>query len=278
MRPRLRVASIGYLVPTPPAVFKVHSVFARACNLHSGDLLVTVVAPPLGGGPSTLVLQAPAAADLRRWFDVGEDLHSNAARLTSRRVTVQLECARRWHPPARRALLPGEQIAAHVELAEARLGQRRAQASSVLERQGLPLVRALARATLELDADAAVHLIERLIGWGEGLTPAGDDFLVGWIAGLDRLALVDNRARFRKALDPAFASLASRTTPIAAHFLRLAVHGHYVEVLERALDALLCEPDLEAMNDALENALEVGATSGADMLSGVLCAVSAWRP
>ena len=69
-----------------------------------------------------------------------------------------------------------------------------------------------------------------------------------------------------------------RTTPIAAHFLRLAAAGHYAEPLIRLRTALLCEDDGDVVDAALQSALAVGATSGADTVSGLLAGLLAWLP
>ena len=69
-----------------------------------------------------------------------------------------------------------------------------------------------------------------------------------------------------------------RTTPIAAHYLRLAAAGHYTEPLIRLRTALLCEDDSDVVDAAVQSALAVGATSGADTVSGLLAGLLAWLP
>ena len=70
----------------------------------------------------------------------------------------------------------------------------------------------------------------------------------------------------------------SRTTPIAAHYLRLASAGHYAAPLLGLRAALLCEDDTSVVDAALLRALAVGATSGADTVSGLLSGLRAWLP
>ncbi|HEY2190490.1 MAG TPA: DUF2877 domain-containing protein [Caldimonas sp.] len=138
---------------------------------------------------------------------------------------------------------------------------------------------ALRDACRALDCERAARHAGTLIGWGEGLTPAGDDFLIGLIAGLDALAGGDERRRcFHGALATAIAAGAGRTTPIAAHCLRLAARGHCNETLLRLRDALLCEADAVVVGAALHDALDVGATSGADTVSGLLAGLLVWLP
>jgi len=110
-----------------------------------------------------------------------------------------------------------------------------------MDKQGSVVADSLVRATRVLDREHATAVALRLVGWGEGLTPAGDDFLVGFLAGLDALALDVARRDFAAALSVAVAGLAGRTTDIAAHFLRLAAHADYAQALDDVRDALLCE-------------------------------------
>ena len=132
---------------------------------------------------------------------------------------------------------------------------------------------------VRLDSGQAARHVARLVGWGEGLTPAGDDFLLGLMAGLDALVRDDPRRReFRRALAAALEASTQRTTPIAAHYLRLAAGGHYIEPLIRLRNALLCEDDGAVLDQALHSALAVGATSGADTVSGLVAGLGVWLP
>ena len=68
----------------------------------------------------------------------------------------------------------------------------------------------------------------------------------------------------------------SRTTPIAAHCLDLAALGHFNADILRAIDAIHSEPVADAAERALDEIMAVGATSGADALTGILSAFDAW--
>jgi hypothetical protein len=121
--------------------------------------------------------------------------------------------------------------------------------------------------------------VDRLIGWGEGLTPAGDDFLVGLCAALAALAGDDAmRLRFQARLSARLADCEGRTTPIAAHCLRLAAQGHYAERLLCLRNALLAAESADTVGTAVDRALDCGATSGADTVSGLLAGLAAWLP
>lgn len=281
-RLRLRVASIGHLVARKGFAGRVHSVFAHACNIACGDTLLTLLDAGGDGGPTMLVLAPDAAAhDLRSLFDIGEAITGRGdAIVRSRRTELRLGGAAVWNPAVPRALASPSRIGERSRLAAAQLARARRGRSSVIDREGRDVAIALVRACRALDREAALDSIDRLIGWGEGLTPAGDDFLVGWITALRGLAGGSKeRQRFVDDVGALLAAAALRTTPFAAQALRLAVRGHVVASLDALRDALLGGDDGDArLERALGRALALGATSGADMVSGLLSGLSAWLP
>lgn len=278
-RVALAVESIGYLVPRTDLRGRVHSVFAQACNLACKDTLLTLCATGASDGPTTLRLARGAPGDLRDLFDIGEGIHCRQGRVLTRRAELWLWHASVWRPAEPGPSLPPSRIEAHLRNAHLRLAQRRVTHASVVDRQGAVVAAALRDACRALDREQAARHVDKLIGWGEGLTPAGDDFLIGLVAGLDALVRGDERrGRFHNALAAALACRTQRTTPIAAHYLRLAAAGHYIEPLIRLRHALLCEEASDVVDAALQSALAVGATSGADTVSGLLAGLLAWLP
>ena len=278
-RVALAVESIGYLVPRPDFRGRVHSVFAQACNLACKDMLLTLGAYGAGNGPTTLRLARGAPDDLRDLFDVGEPIHCRQGRVPTRRTELRLCGASVWRPAERGPSLPPSRIEAHLRNAQLRLAQRRATHASVVDGEGAAVAAALRDACRALDCEQATRHVDKLIGWGEGLTPAGDDFLIGLVAGLAALVHGDERRwRFHDGLAAALACRTQGTTPIAAHFLRLAAAGHYTEPLIRLRHALICEDESAVVDAALQSALAVGATSGADTVSGLLAGLLAWLP
>jgi len=278
-RRQLAAEAIGYLVPQTDFAGRVHSVFRQACNVASGDKLLTLAPAGADNGPATLVLDGGAGDDLRRLFAVGERIDCESGRARTRRVELRLTDARIWRPAARRPLRPTPCIDAHLRFACERLGERRRTHSSVIDRDGAPVVAALIEACRGLDGERAVQSVDRLIGWGEGLTPAGDDFLVGLCAGLAALAQRNAQRRgFLDRLGVAMIARGPRTTPIAAHYLRLAALGHHTEALLQLRDALLAEHRPERIGLTLDRALDIGATSGADTVTGLLSGLAAWLP
>jgi len=274
----LAVASVGYLIPQSDFACIVHSVFARAVNFARADALLTLAAPQAGDAPTTMLLRREPPLDLRVLFEVGAVVHHRDRSLRCARALMPLDAARTWRPLGRRTRLAWHQVDVHLRIAANRLARERTSRPSIINGAAATPIALLARATRELDRDQAAALASKLVGWGEGLTPAGDDFLVGFLAGLDALADDAARRSFRDELGLAIGALADCTTDVAAHFLRLAAHGHYADVLDRLRDAVLCAHRCALVERTLQRAFDVGATSGADMVSGLLTGLKAWLP
>jgi len=268
------VVRLGYRVPRLRFDGVAHSVFDRACNVACGDSLLTLSATR-SDGPTMLVIGAATEPEFRRIFDRGDAIRCRGGVIELRGATVDLRRATVWRAPARRRSLGVRDLNARLLVARARLAQVQDAQPSVIGTT--TLTTELERACRTLDGADLVRCAGRLIGWGEGLTPAGDDYLVGLRAALGALAQGDaRRIAFLRACDALLASAPSRTTPISAHYLRLAAVGDFNADLLAAVDALLCEHDIDEASRAIDAALAVGATSGADALAGIVSGFAAW--
>jgi hypothetical protein len=134
----------------------------------------------------------------------------------------------------------------------------------------------LSRAALARDDRRIAHLLPCLVGVGPGATPAGDDVIVGVLAGLDAAAgsLVDGAVArsARDGLAAGLRPLLARTTAIARHDLTAALAGEYAEHVQRTV-ASLADPG--AVPAAVAAARGWGATSGIDLATGMASAL-AW--
>ena len=139
-----------------------------------------------------------------------------------------------------------------------------------------PRLDAAAQALQTNDLKAFEHAALRLLGLGPGLTPSGDDFIGAIFFALHQAPrarwnaeLPAVRSRIRKAAS-------SATNLISAALLDDLLDGHSYRPLHELLAALDSEePSRTAA--AAQALLRVGASSGADMLSGVLLALSTWQ-
>lgn len=107
-----------------------------------------------------------------------------------------------------------------------------------------------------------IAALYKMIGFGAGLTPSLDDWLVGFLYVLLRqpeTALTDQLCRLVSNLAE------KRTNRISAAYLKSAAEKLYFETLQRAGEAR-CSRDLRPL-------MGIGSSSGCDMLTGMLFAV-----
>jgi hypothetical protein len=122
-----------------------------------------------------------------------------------------------------------------------------------------------------------------LLGLGPGLTPAGDDFLCGYLAGLrilGRRAGVDTSDLVDRLAGEVNALAAARTTALSRTLLYYAGRGTVVEPLEDVLYSLEPAGSASSLDDqtpGYRRLLGIGHSSGRDMFCGALVALQTVR-
>jgi hypothetical protein len=116
-----------------------------------------------------------------------------------------------------------------------------------------------------------------LIGLGPGLTPSGDDSLVGCLRGLwlmseDEAAAREMLAYLGHRLLP---GLGDRTTQVGAEFIRYALDGTFAEILDHAAEALMAPTNPQRVQFAVTRLLAQGDTSGTETTRGLLTCIDA---
>lgn len=102
--------------------------------------------------------------------------------------------------------------------------------------------------------------LARLLGLGIGLTPSGDDFLCGVMAGLQLAGASDHP--FTHSLREAIRLHLKDTVDVSATFLRCALENQY----SLAVNNLLGIPSAREIKDTF---LKIGHSSGIDTLCGI---------
>jgi hypothetical protein len=137
----------------------------------------------------------------------------------------------------------------------------------------------LCRQVVAEDLDGLERPVAGLAGLGPGLTPTGDDVLVGVAAAAHRLALAGCLPLQRlAALCHALEGLPDGTTTVVSReMLRHAAGGCYPEPLVRVLATLGSDQvDEVAFAELVEQLAAVGSWSGQDMLAGTLSLAQEW--
>ncbi|MDD9341798.1 MAG: DUF2877 domain-containing protein [Providencia heimbachae] len=111
-----------------------------------------------------------------------------------------------------------------------------------------------------------VSTINQFIGLGIGLTPSGDDYLVGLMAFL----LLKNHPAylFYPEFYQGITQSKERTTPISAITLEKALNHEYRENMHQLIQSLVDAKETEIYSQFLA-ILNIGSSSGSDMLFGI---------
>jgi hypothetical protein len=118
------------------------------------------------------------------------------------------------------------------------------------------------------------QLVDGLIGFGFGLTPDGDDYLLGYLAAISFLPQ-DIISRHRRALTRIIISRLDRTNDISQHYLKRATEGHFSEAICQLLTHLSAPFSPSPLAAAATAVMRFGASSGVDCLAGLLHGIRA---
>lgn len=299
---RLRAISIGSAVPREFLRGRVHSVFDRACNLRLLDgSLVTLVVSALGNVPQGIRLGTPASFDFpSSHLRPGQAVitRGDLLAVAGTSLFIDLRSARPWDPDLSRLRADFSRPDVRVAWSLSRLeldghplrDEKRSLGAILLPSAAsvpnpsfdstlawgvLSSTLDLARAVKRLDLMAVIGLAEALIGLGPGLTPSGDDLLVGYLGGLWAAAGdVRERLEFLSGLARSVLSLAHRTNEISRVYLQHAAAGRLSEPLVELARAIA--QGKADVRQATRNALRVGQSSGAYGVLGLLLGMRAW--
>ena len=252
-------------------------VFDRACNLinESGTVL-SIVSPKIGAGPFNLVLgeELLFSETISLQSPVSHSSHS----LILGNLVIRTERAKIWNPCPDWQELHAKRDDIFQRLTKLPI-------TNYLDPPGLDtpfahtprgdstsaqsLISNLSSSLAVADLPSSLAAARQLAGLGIGLTPAGDDFLLGalyaaWIIHPPEVASVLAQGIANRA--------APLTTSLSAAWLRSAGKGEAGIPWHQFFEALLVSPGENPVNlqGAMENVLSVGETSGADALSGFL--------
>jgi hypothetical protein len=259
----MSVAAARRLRAAPSNPGQVHSVFEHALNLdwHDGRLLTLH-----GPGP----LLAPFAAALTHF---PTDAVRPGRRVRRRDDTITLDgIVVEWSGAATvdtrmPAASGGRQSVTTLLSVVPDVGSGSAGLSSTIGRRAQSrLAEGLRLRQSEVFIEGALGLL----GLGEGLTPSGDDCLVGALAVVHRFArsLLNAYPEIESVVG---AASAIATNTIAREFVTHALAGQFSE----SLIDLMSSQSAEDIERAVTHLLRTGATSGADTLHGIRLALCA---
>jgi hypothetical protein len=285
--------TVGCRVP-PAAQGEVEAVFERACNLAlDGGGAIAVLTQDCSNHPHAVRLSCSPRLNHILRAGLAVRVTRNRIGIGEGAVAVLLRGAPMWSPALQAGMFTGDARAADSLLAAERLLLERAagkqsdfltaalgaqRLSTVLGARVLDLLPRLSRAWRAADVRECVAAIARVIGLGPGLTPAGDDFVVGWLAGMALAASSPARRNFLRAVCADLGPLRAATTPLSWQHLddaRALLFSERLSDLGVAIARCAPAATLRARIDAQ---LAAGATSGADAAAGLIAALRAATP
>jgi hypothetical protein len=278
----------------PGVTGRVLASFRSVCDLvtDAGEV-VALVWGEVGNGPLNVVLErgpavaAPAGA---RFAVMDQGLRVGAVAVDLSRATrwdarpdwprLHARWGRRWlKPPAD----TGENLLKQVphppgQCAEAHFSHIGCRLKSVAGPAVEAAVVVFEQARRHGSSADLRFAVCNLLGLGPGLTPAGDDWLAGWLLG-QHLGGDLTGLRYLSGLILEIA--AGRTTTLSHAFLECAAAGEADESWHELLDALAGEDANQQISksanqrigEATARIMRHGATSGAAMLAGFFSAV-----
>lgn len=276
----LGAEKIGWGVPVTFEA-TVHSLFRNAAILTvAGHQLVTLVPATAGGLPGAISIALPAGFE----FSKALGARSRAAvrggmlRFRGGALSVDLRDAVRWRSGLDALELDLNKPAMHRAWEDAAAILAADGRTDAFVRIACAPIRALSEAASALDITGANHAMASLVGLGAGGTPAGDDFLVGFLAGLHATEIALKRQAFLAALGGEIRALLARTNDVSRVYLAAAAEGEVSERLTDVAAAIARGGGAPIVAGVAKAAIVVGHTSGADGTLGLLLGTAAWGP
>ncbi|HCI94732.1 MAG TPA: hypothetical protein DHV44_00335 [Providencia sp.] len=265
----------------PQLTGKVEQVFNKAINISIGNILYTLLSSQLDNAPNSCRLINKDFSLLT--LKVGDPIYfSDNEMVIGENYLISFSLCKKWQLPIiifdyKKLTNPDYllYIANQIKSLDIILNHN---VDSLFNYQGdnvfyLSIAKQLAQLRLKLidllinkDQQKLPHIIRQFVGLGIGLTPSGDDYLVGLMAFL----LLKEHPAF--AFYPEFyqgiIQSKSQTTPISAITLEKALNQEYRENMQQLIQMLVDAKETNIYPQFLE-ILNIGSSSGSDMLFGL---------
>jgi uncharacterized protein DUF2877 len=243
---------------------RILHVFDRACNLiNERREVLSIVTPQIGNGPFSLVVEDDVL--FSKYLNLESLISISANRLSLGNLTLYTTDAKLWPPRPAWEVLHANRDPILNQLT---------QLPMINYQPSLPtsLLSTLSSSIAAADLSSSLIATQKLAGLGIGLTPAGDDFILGAMLA----AWIIHPAEVASVLAKEVANTAAPlTTSLSATWLRSAGNGEAGILWHHFFNSLIAVDPLQFQN-SLSKILSVGETSGADAIAGFLGTVMSW--
>ena len=267
----IEAVSAGYLLDlASTASYQVHSRFEHVLNLRAPQGgLFSLLHPRYADQPTALRVSTPLGWDWR--LQSGSQVSMRNGILHGGSWQISTAATPVWRPASPSRADPEQCFLAYplLELLLVNRGKTTGNYSKLSLLPGWP------GHCIEIEPDSSpIWLrmqLKSLIGFGNGLTPDGDDYLSGYIAALWQWNKKPYIHRHLQDIKSATLRLLHRTNDISAHYLQLALSGHYSRLLcDLSLSIQQYQQSDNLLNPHAEALMAMGASSGMDTLAGYL--------
>lgn len=290
---QLRALSTGEAVPPENFDAVIQSVFDSAVNLRltNEDRLITLLISEGYELPQGIRIWTDVLALQTLTPGLRAAVRGGILRFDSSPLTVDLRAAPIWKcrvpelnlnmqtPTAQQAwstawdLLSTEQELRNADILTADLFTPNL-GSPLSQRISRPVM-SLVTSTEGFDVQGALRAAGQMIGLGPGVTPSGDDILIGFLAGLWSMAGQNlQQLEFIRTFGTELIQLAKATSEISRTYIIHATRGQFSSSLSQLAAAIATGNGVE---EAAQTALRVGHSSGMDSVTGLLIGLCVWN-
>jgi hypothetical protein len=298
---QLHAASLGEAVPRENFNAEIQSVFDSTVNLRlvQEDRLITVLLSEYYELPQGIRI-ADQRLSLHSWAPlntlragpgVGAAARGGILRFDCSPLIIDLRSARVWRCSVAEIHIDMELLIAQKAWSTAwgllNKGQRLKSTDIIADELfqldvGSPLGQRISKPMMQLinstkqfDVQGSTQAAEKLIGVGLGVTPSGDDILIGFLAGLwSRAGHSPIQLSFVRLLGSEIIRIAKQTSEISRTYLYHAAQGQFSSSLSTLAEAIAKGNGVE---HATHEAMRIGHSSGMDSVTGLLIGLCAWN-
>lgn len=240
-------------------------VFDQVCNLiNERKEVLSVVTPQIGNGPFNLIVDTDIIFSKHLYAE--SQISVLTEQLDVGDLTINIAGARLWNPRPdwKRLHARKDEILNHLKLLS-------------IPNYQLSIPKSLASnfssALANKDMAAAKTMTSKLAGLGVGLTPTGDDYILGGLLAAWIIHPSEIAKNFAKEIVNIAAPL---TTSLSAAWLKSAGRGQAGILWHDFFEALI-SADSRSSQSAIDSILAVGETSGLDSMSGFIDTFLCWQ-
>jgi hypothetical protein len=289
-----QAVSIGSSVPRDHFDATVQSVFDSSINLrldHHKEL-VTVLISDHYDLPQGIRLDVKNVPFQSLTVGLQASCRGGILRFSSSPLTIDLRRARIWDgrlprtsidpqkPSTGRAWsivwqsLNRQQRLKQTDLIARELFQ--SDTGSLLTRKLGQPIQQLITATKRLEPHTSAEAAAKMLGLGPGVTPSGDDILIGYLAGLWSTTTGHHQQlNFLSNFGNLLSALTEETNEISRTYLHYATKGEFASGILALVSAISDGEELTILS-AAKDAMRVGHSSGMDSVTGLLLGIAAW--